>query len=276
MALRPDLREINRPLEPEYSSGWKHDLLFFGFLAAAAFLARQTVLEGERFFWLLISILASNALYLRFRQSRAGLTGLISIGTNSLLVAYLVESSGGPASILWPLFLLPIYTAGFSLPSWVMRTAGLNMALLSCQYLILETRETDRFLLELCVKISFLLISSCFIALLAQRERAASRRASVRGLKLLRAKKRMKQDHSALRAANSAVIDALQGLGDRMSIILGTAQLLQESSATPSPLRPDLERIVSAAIDSGEITRSLRVKTSRLTIEPKEPVGGPS
>ncbi|PCI40468.1 MAG: hypothetical protein COB53_00995 [Elusimicrobia bacterium] len=227
-------------------------MLFFGFMVAAFVLIRDAEIESLRFFWILITILISNALYLRTRELHDGRTGLISIGTNSLFIAYLVDSSGGCASPLWPLFLLPIYTAGFSLPRWVMRSAGLNIALLACFYINPESAVETQGLLELFVKMMFLLVSSVFVARLAFNEQLSARSSARKRRRLLSFAKRL--------LGNTRVVtDAAHGLGNRVSVILGTAELLIVHAPPQSEILPDLERIFTAADQCRKMIADIRL-----------------
>jgi len=243
MSARRDLREIYAAADKEPR---RHDILLLGFYFSAAVLARATGVQNADFFWLLIATLGVNIACLRFRERNPGGVALVSIGLNSLLIAYLVETSGGQESALWPLFLLPVYTAAFSLPSWVLRTMGLNIALLASFYINPDALISDFRFLELTGKILFMGLSSFMMARLALQERLAS----------LRTRRKERELHDT----DSAVESALQGLSDQMTLILGTAQLVCESQKDPQSCE-DLRTIIKAATHSGTITKRLRTLT---------------
>ena len=149
--------------------------LFLGFLGTAVFLARENgdIVSTQGLLWVFAGFLSGNLLLNRFMARWPGPAALVSLGVNTLLVAYSIDASGGPDSVLWPLFLLPIFTAGSTLPSWAVRAAGLQTALLLCFYIEELQDGVPGAVPEIAIKAGFLLISAWLIGEYGQRERAA-------------------------------------------------------------------------------------------------------
>ncbi|OGS01471.1 MAG: hypothetical protein A3G41_09120 [Elusimicrobia bacterium RIFCSPLOWO2_12_FULL_59_9] len=291
--IREDLKEI---FEQRRFGAQNYEALLVGFLAAAAFLMRGMPVASSRYLWWLGVALAANLLLLRLhgrhsgwpppmssggQRSRnsasgapsarnsgpgprggppSGWASLISLGVNSLLVAYLIDSSGGRSSMLWPLFLLPVFTAGFYLPGWAMRACGLHVALLLCFYLEpLRGAEASAWF-EISLKAGFLFASSYFIGRLGAGERQALKIAQARREELIALSRRCLSVQDSLDDSRKTLTRSLSELGDRITLILGAVQLLQESMPQGAPEQEDLKRILEAARQSGDTARNLTIQ----------------
>ncbi|MBI4248863.1 MAG: hypothetical protein HY611_05115 [Elusimicrobia bacterium] len=237
-----------------------YEALLVGFLAAAAFLMRGMPVASSRYLWWLGVALAANLLLLRLHGRHSGPASLISLGVNSLLVAYLIDSSGGRSSMLWPLFLLPVFTAGFYLPGWAMRACGLHVALLLCFYLEPLRGAEAAAWFEISLKAGFLLASSYFIGRLGAGERQALKIAQARREELITLSRRCLSVQDSLDDSRKTLTRSLSDLGDRITLILGAVQLLQESMPQGAPEQEDLRRIFEAARQSGDTARNLTLQ----------------
>jgi len=252
---RIDLSEVTEAAPAE---SFRQEALFLGFLAAAAWLGSESpFFEYPQGLWVLLALLTANSILHRMHGRWPGPTALVSLALNTLLVAHLVDASGGAASTLWPLFLLATFTAGMSLPGWTLRAAGLQTALLLCFYLEPLRDGDPAAAAELAFKTGFLFFSAWTVGRLGGRERQARKRLQQRQAALDALSLLQVDSVRFLAGTRGSILDSLQGLNDRLGVILGSAQLLLEATPHDSPEARDAVRITRAASECGQLTRRI-------------------
>src|SRR5438045_392080 len=91
----------------------KHETVFSVFLLALAFLFRdQPSIVYPELLYVFVAFLAFNLLYNRFLKQKARSLHLAysPIFVNGILITWAIHYSGGSASYLWVMYLLPIFT----------------------------------------------------------------------------------------------------------------------------------------------------------------------
>lgn len=230
-----------------------HEGVFAGFLLTSAVLFRETGVMGERALWFLLTAVCVNGILLRLRLFSPERASAVSVVANSLLAAWIIDATGGGASLFWPLFLLPLYTTGLSHPDITLPVGLLQTATLA-------SLSVDAPALESGIKIAFLLLAAWAIRRAALRERAELETARARRRSLEAALRRLAERKPAPADQDSTLRDALARDADRLTVVLAAAQLLREGLAPNDPAREDAQRVLDAAREAARSVRSLLVR----------------
>lgn len=177
---------------------------------------------------------------------------------DTALIAWILSSSGGSDSYFWPMYLLPLFTVCLHRGHREARTwFALTAAALAWSYRDpLRAGQWDR-LLDFGVKAAGLGLAAAVAARAGGRERLQT-------LKLQRS--RLKLDRAAGRAAAveqaAAPLAALDGvlheLGNPLTVILGSTDLLLAEAPDGHPSRGDLDRIRTSVMRCRTLLDCLR------------------
>lgn len=222
-------------------------------LASLAFLSKDNPsLVLPDCLWLFLLLLASSlaaSLAVRLRPDRP-LPAALALVAAFVVVAGIQAKSGGSASDLWVLYLLPIFSAAILLggreTAWIAAGAVLANAAAAG----IETRvfgPADAF--SLVLKTTILAGAAAGTWALSRAERAASAKSAGQRAEIERL------EGVASVAANGA--GAVHDLGAPLTVILGYASLRREDPDLPAAVREDMARIERSALYCQDLVKGL-------------------
>lgn len=222
-------------------------------LASLAFLSKDNPqLVLPECLWLFLLLLATSlaaSLAVRLRPDRT-IPAALALVASFVVVAAIQAHSGGSASDLWVLFLLPIFSAAILLggreTAWIAAGAVLaNAAGLFAEGYAFGPADAFAFAL----KTSILLGAAAGTWALSKSERESSAKAARQRDEIERL------EGVAVVAAGGA--GAVHDLGAPLTVILGYASMRHEDAALPQAVRDDMARIERSARYCQELVHGL-------------------
>lgn len=228
-----------------YPVGQKYESIFGIFMLALAYLWRDNPhMAYPQILHLLGLFFVLNfaaGLSLRFWPNFEALTGAIVLA-NCAVTTAILHYSGGIASNLWILYLLPIYTACMLLPTryavWITAGAGAFNVMM---YTVSKTDWAAADVSGLALKTGILVFASAVTHNLVEKERAARERIAHQREEVLRLEALTAEEDST--ADDQLTHDLLTPI----MIIHGTIQIMQEDTEFSHRDHPDIARIDRAA-----------------------------
>ncbi|MDD5301900.1 MAG: HAMP domain-containing sensor histidine kinase [Elusimicrobia bacterium] len=222
-------------------------------LASLAFLSKDNPqLVLPECLWLFLVLLATSlaaSLAVRLRPERP-LPAALALVASFIVVAAIQSQSGGSASDLWVLYLLPIFSAAILLGGRETAWIAAGAVLTNAAGLFAEGHAfgaADAFALVL--KTSILAGAAAATWSLSKSEREAGARAARQRDEIERL------EGVAVVAAGGA--GAVHDLGAPLTVILGYASLRHEDETLPQAVREDMARIERSAQYCQELVRGL-------------------
>ena len=245
--MAPARADLDEVFAEQRVDAWPLQVLFLGFMAVAVLLLQmEGNVDGDpRLLWVFAGFLIGNAVFYRLLVNWPGPAALVSLGMNTLLVALALELSGGATSLLWPLFLLPIITAGLILPTWTIPAAGLQTALLLVFYAEWLREDPDTGIPEVAVKAGFLLVSAWMIGRYGERDRSSRKALDAAGKRQAELQRELERAQK-LEALGALAGEAAHDFKNTLHIIMSYVESTQEKLGARAP-SDALQRIDAAA-----------------------------
>lgn len=232
------------------------EILFSLVMGVVALLSRGNPLVSHPdILWAFAAMLAFNLSYHRLLRAGSGkIVPLVSMAVNVALISAVLRFSGGEQSSFWPLYLLPAFTACLHLERrHVYGAFAAAAGFLACFYLEAFWSARVWSACEFLIKLGVLAFSAAVTAQLSFKERqhrlqVALARERIDAL-ARSLERRSAADLQAMkkRSIESIVPALAHALNNPLAVVMGTVELMLREMPGDSPLRPDLERIRSAA-----------------------------
>ncbi|MBI4347229.1 MAG: HAMP domain-containing histidine kinase [Elusimicrobia bacterium] len=264
------------PQDKERSPAYAYEAVFCIFLLAVAVLGRwEADWVYPQVLWGLVALLSLNlGTGLALRRRPAG--RLLSAGAvlaNCAVVTALLEYSGGRDSLLWVLYLLPVFTSSMFLRShetaWV---AGGAIAFNAAFCVLSDGPLVASDALDVGLRSGVLALAAALTWRLAERERRAVGQLDTQRRELAslmgKLEVRTTQEASARRLAEVGLITAgvLHDLKTPLTVILGFAEVGLTADDAAS-MRRDFERIRSAGLLCRDIVGTVLAAAGAATAE---------
>ncbi|MBI5201551.1 MAG: HAMP domain-containing histidine kinase [Elusimicrobia bacterium] len=255
--------------------GYAYESVFCIFLAALAFLGReQACWAFPQVLYLLIALLSLNlaAGYAMRRRPGAWVSAAAAMG-NCALITAILHCSGGRASPLWVLYLLPVFTAAIFLGTaelvWISAGAvGFNIS-----YCFLESGNLDAAVaMDAGLRTAVLALAGAVTRLMADRERQARGQVERQRLELdallAKTESRAASDEPSRQLAEVGLLTAgvLHDLQTPLTVILGFSELGLHG-ADPEA-RKSFERIRKAGLVCRDIVSQVLAAAGPRPAEP--------
>lgn len=254
------------PPEQEGSLAYAYEAVFCIFLTAIAFLGREEASWAyPQVLYLLVLLLALNlaaGFALRRWPGRRSLSAGVILANCGVITAIL-HFSGGRQSLLWVLYLLPVFTASMFLTGkeavWI-AVGAVAFNVVFCAFSITAWDAAAYF--DLGLRAGVLILAAALTWRMAERERRAlgqvrAQRSELAGL-LEQVEQRETQDLATRRLAEVGLVTAgvLHDLKTPLTVILGSCDIgLRDGDVAAT--RADLERIKSAGLLCREIVNQV-------------------
>lgn len=256
----------------EGSLAYTYEAVFGIFLAAIAFLGRDNASWAyPQVAYLLAALLALNlaagAALRRWPRVPGVSTAIIM--ANCAVITAILDESGGRGSLLWVLYLLPVFTGSMLLKGREFLLVALGAAGFNAAFCLLSPGPFGpAAALDLALRSGVILMAAGVTWPMAERERRAldqlaRQRRDLDGL-LERSKIRGTQDDSTRRLAEIGLLTAgvLHDLRTPLTVILGLSEV-GAREADLQAMRADFERIRNAGLVCRDIVSQVLAASDR-------------
>lgn len=252
------------------SLGGRYELSFAVLLAVLAFLGRANpALQYPQILYLFALLLALNlaaGASLRLKPGLAWLSAAFILANCGTITAIL-EYSGGPGSVLWVLFLLPIFTVCLLLGSKEAALVAAGVVLVNGAYTLLGREEPASVVaFELALKSGFFAITALVAWRLVSRERDSRRRLEAETGRADRLATHL-ETVSALSEVGLVGSGVAHDLKNAFMVISGFAEAIVAYNTVPPDAKDAFERIQRMAQLGGQMARQLSKHAASVPVQ---------
>lgn len=208
-------------------------------------------LDSPALLWAFAGLLVFNLAYqitLR-RRGHQSVVPMVSMAVNAGLITLVLACSGGTASLFWPMYLLPIFTACLYLRRrHVLVALGASAGFLACFYIEAVAAGPAWILVEFVMKAGVLALAAGVTGQLAVKERQANAALAAARERLEELSSTPRPGQRRREPVSKLINGLLYDMNHRLMVVQHAARLLSGAEAAPRETRADLERVELAMV----------------------------